>query len=164
MGGTLEREACGAKKVRKLGIKQIEFLKFFLLRFVCFFIRSGGDGASTHLEETRFRMEGIAFSACAPFCAQRRRRKFQDKLPTKTRPDGEAKNKRQSIIETRRNREENCAFWGRKSSKNLAGSSFRWQPGANSVLGGSRGRFWRMFGYILAPKPDPETCPKPAKF
>ncbi len=99
MGGTLEREACGAKKVRKLAIKHLEFLKLFLLRFVCFFIRSGGDGASTHLEETRFRMEGIAFFACAPFCAQRKTRELQDKLPTKTRPDGEAKNRRQSIIE-----------------------------------------------------------------
>ena len=99
LGGTLEREACGAKQVRYLIIEQLEFHKFFLLRFVCFFIRSGGDGASTHLEETRFRMEGIAFFASAAFCAQRKRRELQDKLPTKTRPDGEAKNRRQSIIE-----------------------------------------------------------------
>ena len=96
---TLEREPGGAQKVRKIANTPLEFQLFFLLRFVCFFIPSGGGGASTHLEKPSFRMEGIAFFACAFFGAQRKRIELQDKLPTKTRPDGEAKNKRQSIIE-----------------------------------------------------------------
>jgi len=73
-------------------------VSFFNTALVFVLLRAGGGGASTHLEKTRFRMEGIAFLACAPFSAQRKRRELQDKLPTKARPDGEAKNKRQSII------------------------------------------------------------------
>ena len=76
---------------------------FFESGSCVFLLRAGGGGASTHLEKTRFRQEGIALFACAPFCAQRKRRELPVKLPTKTRPDGEAKNKRRSIIGEHRN-------------------------------------------------------------
>ena len=77
----------------------MEFPLFVLLRFVFFCMPEGGGGASTHLEKPSFRVEGIAFSACALLGALRKRRELQDKLPTKTRPKGEAKNKRQIMIE-----------------------------------------------------------------
>ena len=77
---------------------------FFPLRF-------GGGGASAHLEQTCFRMDGVAFVACVPFCAQRKRRELQDKLPTKARHDGEAKNKRESSEGKRRTCTQTKHFW-----------------------------------------------------
>ena len=62
---------------------------------LCFSLRSGGGGARAELEKTCFRSESIAFLAGAPFGALRRRSELQDKLPTETQHDGEAKNKRE---------------------------------------------------------------------
>ena len=73
----------------------------------CFSLRSGGGGARAQLEKTCFRMEGVAFVACAPFCALRKRRELQDKLPTETRHDGEAKKKRERNKGKHRTREQN---------------------------------------------------------
>ena len=78
----MEREACGAKQVRKYEEKSLNFSSCSYSGLCVVVIRSGGGGESTHLVKTRFRMESIAFVACAAFCAQRKRRELQDKLPT----------------------------------------------------------------------------------
>ena len=98
MGDNLGKRAWRSKKSEKMSKNTAWIPHFFYSGSCVFLLRAGGGGASPHLEKTRFRMEGIAFFACAPFCAQREIRELQDKLPTKTRPDGEAKNKRRSII------------------------------------------------------------------
>jgi len=70
----------------------------------CYFLLPcGGAGASTHLDKTRFRMEGIALFASAPFSAQRKNKRVGGNLPPEKRAKVETKNERKSNTEKQQN-------------------------------------------------------------
>ena len=112
---TGERERRGAEKQEKAQTHSLDFNSFSDVGSSVFFFVLEAPAQARTSKKTRFRVEGIALFACAPFCAQGKRRELPVELPTKTRPDGEAKKKSQSLLGNLQEGHKTLAFWGQES-------------------------------------------------